>query len=558
MKKIYLLLLSVLSGILLWLSWTPNGFAFLSLIAFIPLFFVSDQLAKNQVKFPFWKGVFYSYFAFFIWNVATTWWIWNSTPEGAVATFVLNSFLMSMVFGFWQRFRKLSLPTFAIPLSFIAFWCSWEFLHLQWDITWPWLNLGNVFASCTQFVQWYEFTGTFGGTFWILSTNFLLFYLLKSCCRSVKIRWIHAIASVVWIALPISASLIRYNTYQLPEVTPKNSIEAVIIQQNTDPFKEYEISNRDHVEHLLEVAKPLLTPQTRIMLCAESAIPHSVISDALLAKDYPEFNTCYSGFLLLDSLTLQYPDLNVVMGISTIRLFDYKATITAKEVQKGLFLDSYNTSVCFNSKGITGMYYKSKLVPGVEKMPYPRIFGFLEKMAIDLGGTTGSLGADSVQRTFELQGTNIPIGVPICYESAYGEHFAKFVNNGARLMAVITNDGWWGNTPGHRQHFMFSKLRAVESRRTILRAANTGISAFIDEKGDAHQSTKYWTQTAIKQNVVPNDTLTFYVKHGDYIARFFVAITTLIFLFGAYLRIKNRIAARKTIHPNLTQPNGNQ
>jgi len=193
------------------------------------------------------------------------------------------------------------------------------------------------------------------------------------------------------------------------------------------------------------------------------------------------------------------------------------------------------------------MYYKSKLVPGVEKMPYPQIFGFLEKYAIDLGGTSGSLGSDSVQRAFTLTGISAPIGVPICYESAYGEHFGKFVNNGAQLMAVITNDGWWGKTPGYQQHFSFSKLRAVESRRTILRAANTGTSAFIDERGDAHQQTEFWTETAIKQKVYPNDEITFYTKYGDYIARFFVGMTALIFILGTFLRIRRKFGFKKSI-----------
>lgn len=547
MKKIHLLLLSILSGLLLWLSWNPHGFAFLSLVAFVPLFFVSDKLVDEQVKFPFWKGLAYSYLSFLIWNAATTWWIWNSTPEGSIVAMVLNAFFMAIVFGFWQRFRALSLPAVAAPISFIAFWCSWEFLHLQWDITWPWLNLGNVFAPFTEFVQWYEFTGMFGGTFWILSANFLIYFSIKSIKKSRKIRLIYAIATICWIALPPIGSMIRYATYQLPDSTTQTPIEAVIIQQNTDPFEEqYAMSNLEHVERILSVARPMVTPQTRLMVCSESAIPNSIVSDRLENRDFPTFSSNYAGFLLLDTFIMQHPDLNIVAGLSTIRFFDNKATLTASEVseESGIFVDSYNTSICYNSHGMTEKYYKSKLVPGVEKMPYPQVFGFLEKLAIDLGGTTGSLGSDSVQRAFHLQGVAAPIGVPVCYESAYGEHFGKFVNNGAKLMAVITNDGWWGDTPGYQQHFAFSKLRAVESRRTILRAANTGMSAFIDEKGDAHQQTKYGERTAIKQVVYPNDTITFYVKYGDYIARFFVALTALIFIFGSFLRIKRLIGKK--------------
>ena len=179
-------------------------------------------------------------------------------------------------------------------------------------------------------------------------------------------------------------------------------------------------------------------------------------------------------------------------------------------------------------------------------MPYPQVFGFLEKLAINLGGTSGSLGKDTEQRTFQLQSVPFRIGTAICYESAYGEHFGKFVKNGAQLMSVITNDGWWGNTPGHQQHFMMSKMRAVETRRTILRSANTGISAIIDERGDAHQQTKYDTRLALRDNVVPNDAITFYVKHGDYLARLCVALTALIAVFSISLRIRRKYQQIKT------------
>lgn len=550
MKNIHLLLLSILSGLLLFLSWPPCGFAFIIFFAFIPLFFVSDELLRREVRFPMWKGMLYSYPAFLTWNVLTTWWIWNITPEGSVATFILNSLFMSIVFGFWQRFRSLKLPEAISPIVFIAFWSTWEFLHLNWDLTWPWLCLGNVFSSCTQFVQWYEVTGAFGGLLWILAANFMLYYLLKKLRGNRKLAAILGGSVVLWIAIPMIGSLIRYSTYQLPKPENRKSIEAVVVQQNTDPVEEqYNMTNLEHTKRILGVAMTKITPRTQLVVCAETAIPWSLLTDQLLDKSYPTFSETYSGFCLMDTLMAQHPRLNMVIGLSTIKVFDHKATPTCHQVdkEKGIFVDSYNTSVCYNQQGVSEMYYKSKLVPGVEKMPYPKVFGFLEELAIDLGGTSGSLGCDTLQRVFHLQGTDIQVGVPICYESAYGEHFGKFVRNGAQLMAVITNDGWWGDSPGYRQHFLFSKLRAVETRRTIMRAANTGTSAFIDERGDAHQQTKYNTRLAIRQEVCTNDNLTFYTRHGDYIARFFALLTATAAIFSIFWRIRTRIRKRNTL-----------
>ena len=547
MKKIHRYLLSILSGILLILSWPPHGFPLLAFFAFVPLFFVSDDLLEKEPKFPFWNGLWHAYIAVLIWNIGTTWWIWNITPVGSVAAFALNGFFMAIVFGCWQRFRSLKLPPMAAPVALIAFWCTWEYLHLNWDLTWPWLNLGNVFSNSTEFVQWYEITGTFGGTIWVLASNFFCYFLLKNIRKNRKAALIHGIALILWIVLPAAGSLIRYKTYQLPSPSAENSMEVVIVQQNTDPVEEqYHMNNLQHFHRLMDVAVPELTPDTRLLLCAETAIPWGIVSTAIGADDCPIYNSSYAWLPLVDTLTATYPNINLIVGLSTVEIFDYKATLTAQKAHEGIFVDSYNTAACFNRNGLAGLYYKSKLVPGVEKMPYPQVFGFLEKLAIDLGGTSGSLGKDTEQRTFPLQSVPFRIGTAICYESAYGEHFGQFVKNGAQMMSVITNDGWWGNTPGHQQHFMMSKMRAVETRRTVLRSANTGISAIIDERGDAHQQTKYDTRLALRDNVVPNDTLTFYVRHGDYLARLCVALTVLIALLSITLRIRKKYQQIKT------------
>ena len=547
MKKSHRYLLSTLSGILLFLSWPPHGFPLLAFFAFVPLFFVSDDLLEHETRVPFWRGLWHAYIALLLWNIGTTWWIWNITPVGSIATFALNSFFMAIVFGCWQRFRTLRLPPVTAPLALIAFWCTWEYLHLNWDLTWPWLNLGNVFSNSTEFVQWYEITGTFGGTIWVLGGNFLFYFLLKKVRGDRKAALYHGIALLLWIALPTTASLIRYHSYQLPSPTAENSIEVVIVQQNTDPVEEqYHMSNLQHFHRLWEVACPQIGPDTRLLLCAETAIPWSIASDAIGADDCPTFNSSYAWLPLVDTLMYYLPNLNFIVGLSTYEIFDHKATLTAQETKSGTFVDDYNTAACFNRNGLAGLYYKSKLVPGVEKMPYPQVFGFLEKLAIDLGGTSGSLGKDTEQRTFQLQGVPFRIGTAICYESAYGEHFGKFVKNGAQLMSVITNDGWWGDSPGYKQHFMMSKMRAVETRRTILRSANTGISGIIDERGDAHQQTKYNTRLALRDNIVPNDTITFYVKHGDYLARLCVALTVLLAIFSISLRIRRKYQQIKT------------
>jgi apolipoprotein N-acyltransferase len=528
------LVLSLISGVLLWLSWYPYGFTFLIFIAFVPLFWVSDKLHERGKGIAFWQGIWFSFPALLVWNLGVTWWIWNSTPPGSVAAIVLNSFFMSCVFGAWHWAKRANLPRIAIPLAFIAFWCSWEFLHLNWQITWPWLNLGNVFAATPKIVQWYEYTGTFGGTIWILAVNFLFYHLLKQYNKSASIlsnlRHLCAkkttISLITTIIIPIITSYIIYYTYN-PKT--ENGIESVIVQQNIDAWTEqYEKSNVELAELIIETATPNLFPSTALLICSESALSHTINEEQLNNLDiYP-----HRAFQMFDLLFSQYPQLNVVMGLSTIAFFDTKVSSVARTFSDGTFAEFYNTS-CLYSSDTLQMYHKSRLVPGVEKMPYPKIFRFLEKLAVDLGGISGSLGADSEQRVFHAttkQGV-VKVGAPICYESIFGELFSKFVKNGAQVMCVITNDAWWGNTPGHKQHFEMSRLRAIETRRYVLRAANTGISAFIDPLGNAHQKTKYETRIAITQTIYPNDEITFYTKHGDYLARFMVGVAVLLIIF---------------------------
>lgn len=545
--KLQLLILSVFSGILLWLSWVPSGFPFLLFFAFIPLFFIGEIIVENNFHFPFWKGICYAFPAFLIWNVATTWWVWNSTPPGSVAAFLLNAFLMSIVFGLWLFYQNSKFKIIPHSVVFIALWLSFEYLHLNWDLNWPWLNLGNAFANATQYVQWYSVTGSLGGTLWVLAINFLLFYLIKSIKQNKKWMIRYAIITAAVVLIPIISSVVVYSQY---DIKKENGIEAVVVQQNTDPWNEqYAMSNTQHVERLLSVALPYIDSNTKLMVCAESAIPHTVTENELIAKSYNPRRVNYHGFVMFDSITSLFPQLSIVSGLSTAKIYSHKATVTAREMSGNQYYDLFNTSMCYSNNGKCQFYHKSHLVPGVEKMPFPKVLGFLEHLVIDLGGPSGSLGTDveGIPFTISDNANSFKLGVPICYESVFGKVFAEFVQNGATVMAVITNDSWWKNTAGHKQHFLYAKLRAVESRRYILRAANTGTSAIIDPKGDVVQSTNYMERIAIKGTVYPNDKITFYVKAGDYLAIIAVFVTFSVFFWVIVLGIVKRINNRKSI-----------
>ncbi|MDE6694256.1 MAG: apolipoprotein N-acyltransferase, partial [Bacteroidales bacterium] len=180
----------------------------------------------------------------------------------------------------------------------------------------------------------------------------------------------------------------------------------------------------------------------------------------------------------------------------------------------------------------------SRLTPGIEIMPFAGKVKFIEKLAVDLGGTVGTLGVDEGPHVFADGDTMPKFSAIICYEAGFPDDVASCVNAGAELLFVSTNDGWWGNTPGHRQHASYARLRAVENRRDIARSANTGISCFINQRGDVFQATDYWQPACIRATLHASSHLTFYARYGEILGRcslfmslFFLLLTFIYRLF---------------------------
>jgi apolipoprotein N-acyltransferase len=214
-----------------------------------------------------------------------------------------------------------------------------------------------------------------------------------------------------------------------------------------------------------------------------------------------------------------------------------KSSTARKYRDSNSYFDVYNAAMQINNRSGIQLHYKSKLVPGVEKMPFPAIFGLLDNFAIDLGGTAGSLGMQAHPSVF--RSGKVAAAPVVCYESIYGDYVREYINQGANIICIMTNDGWWEDTPGYRQHCQYARLRAIEERRSIARSANTGISCFIDQRGEIHQATKWWEPTAIKANLNLNDKRTFYARFGDFPA--YIALTALIpMILFSFFRKKSK------------------
>ena len=526
MKKLYLLLLSLLSGGLIAAAWPMNGWPGLLFVAFLPFLFIEDYISLNHHKYSTWAPFFFAFPGLLLWNILTTYWIWNSTAVGGVVSILLNSLLMAFVFQMVHLIRSNVFHLKGGYWIFPVAWMAFEYLHLSWALNWPWLNLGNAFSMVPQWIQWYEYTGTFGGSLWIFLVNILLFYALKGFIYGRRILRVNPVAillsAVMVIGVPIIFSFNRYSHYKEKD----NPVEVLVVQPNNDPYSEqYGLHPNEILDRVYDLIRANSDTTVDFIVLPESVIQErNVFEDRLMESN---------SVLSVVDFMKNYPQTAICIGAATYKLFRPEEPLSpsARQIPNtDQFYDAYNTIYYIDNYSSIQLYHKSKLTPGVEAMPGIKYLPFIEKLALDLGGTVGSLGTDPERIPFFNIPNGLKVAPSICYESIFGEFMSGFVKNGAEVIFVMTNDGWWKNTPGHRQHMSYSVLRAIETRRSVARSANTGISCFINQRGDIEQATPYWVRTAIRQTINANDTLTFYVKHGDFIARIsvFILMTMLL------------------------------
>ncbi len=517
MKRIHLLLLSLLSGLLLAASWPQHGFTPLIFVALVPLFFVQQQLGDSRRRGMFWLA----WLTFFIWNVLTTWWIWNSTHGGAIVAILFSSLFMATIFQVFHISKKWLFNNRRGFGILIFYWISWEYFNMNWDLTWPWLSLGNVFASKHVWIQWYEFTGVLGGSFWVILVNILVFNALQNYLSKEKIRMVRNLTILfLLLFVPLSISFYLYSHYR----ETRNPVNVVVVQPNIDPYtEEYGLPPAEILQKNLKLAAEKINDSTNYVVFPESTIQENIWEGNLRQSQ---------SIRTLQKFIRPYPKLSMVIGASTFRWLrrNEKRTPAARFYRKGLYYYAYNTAFYLDNSPYVQVHHKSKLVPGVEKMPSWFFLKPLEKYAINLGGIVGTLKGDNHTTVFTNTQTGVKMAPLICYESVYGDFVNKTVRAGAELIVVITNDGWWGPTPGYRQHFLFSVLRAIETRRDVAQSATTGISGFINQRGDILQKTAYWKPAVISRQLNLNSRLTFYVKNGDMIARISAYISILILL----------------------------
>ena len=508
----------IISVLLLSVGWLGAG-GFTLLVALVPLLLISDSYSDS--KRDWWRMAGWASLTFALWNVATVWWVWIATPIGPIAATIVSTFWNMVAFMLYHCVSKRAPKSVAYTVLAAA-WVATEYLYIHTDVmSFPWLVVGNGFSGSPWAVQWYEYTGVLGGSLWVLLSNIAIFEALKKKTAWTKVR------AALTVLVPLVVSLVIYWSYG-PQ---SERVKAAVLQPNVDCYAEkFNNTATKQVRNILDLVSQV-PADAKIVVLPETALPDMVDDDE------PQLSASVQG--IGRELAKSCPEAMAAVGASTVKYYELgdKITDTARQIMGG-YCDIYNSAVAINGDGTENIHHKMRLVIGVETMPW--WFKSLSEL-INLGGVTGQLGRSDKATVFEKSG--VKVGPAICYEGLYGDWFARFVREGADVMIVMSNDGWWGNTPGHKRLFDFCRLRAIETRRAIARSANTGVSGFITSRGDVEQRLDWDQRGVLTQDIELSDRETAYVKYGDWVGRMGLLLTLLgVLYFSAYrVRRKNHL-----------------
>jgi apolipoprotein N-acyltransferase len=510
--NLILFLLPALGALLLFIAWPPGGYAILAFVAFVP-FLVLDQVVKGRPLAYFGAA----FLGFFLFHLLAAWWMYSSTIIGSLLAHIFNAIYMAMVLFLFFLVKQKWNAQLSNLVVFPVFWLAMEFLHYHWALSWPWFTLGNVFSENTNWVQWYSLTGSLGGSFWVLVINGLLSstfqYLLRH--KRVQARTVFIIAAI-FLAFPM-----LFSSHLKIDVHSGQKLKVLVVQPNINP--QTEKFGGMNQQDQLDIAGQLVVKHNHreidLIVLPETLITIPINEDSLEQSGWIRQLKAFAGG------TRHTP---VFTGAFTKR-----GTYIPASDQKAIVKNNGDEYVLYNSALLIDnervqVYHKTKLVPLVEKQPFYNLMKPLRDFIEGSGGYFGRYGTHNETFAFELGSEKLaPL---ICFESAYGAYISNNAGQIAGFVVLITNDGWWSTRGGFRQHLAYARLRAIESRRYVVRSANTGVSAIIDPNGIIVDQLGYDKVGTLEANITVLYKPTFYSIYGDYVGLISLIISTIILL----------------------------
>jgi len=510
MNRHELTFILVISGLLA-LSFPPFPFGFLAPLAIvILLFLIQDKSPGEAFRLGYWVG--------FIWGSLTLYWIGVSSLFGAILLISLNAVHYGLITWLYAIICRKNQATALIFLPFV--WVALEYLRNFSDLRFNWLSLAYSQTYYLHIIQISEITGFLFLSLLIMITATSAFALIKYRTR---------VTAAIFSGVIVLVMLVHfYGVNRLGKLDMKNfpMVKAGFVQPNVDSYKKWDPKFQSDVfDNLIRQSKILIDSQPDIVFWPETATPFYLRTRFKEIQRINNFLDKHQVYLLTGTPDYRYSSKN-----------------------QDVFI--YNSAFFFRPGQINfEIYNKMALVPGSETIPFKHWFPFLRKL--DVGGGDYFPGNSPVIFQFkikELMGIrrdgkyqsmvsdesdslNIKLSTIICYESVFPNIVRKFVVNGANLLSVITNDGWFGSTSGPYQHARYAIFRAVENRVSIIRCANTGISGFIDLTGRFRNQTPLNSSITVAGLLPVGKKMTFYTRYGDWLGKFCLILTVIIIFY---------------------------
>jgi apolipoprotein N-acyltransferase len=479
--------LAAASGLLLAASFPDLDLHVLAWIGLIPLFLaLKGQTVRNGLWLGGITGLFY--FA------GTVHWVTNSVHfygnipvvPASLITLLLCAYLAlyPALFGAAAvslRERHPALFFLAAP----ALWTALELARTYVFSGFPWSLLGYSQYSVLTVIQFADLTGVYGVSFLIVLVN-------AAAAELIIERKRFSGASIVVIVM---ALVLAYGAIKLRAPEPAKEITISVVQGNIEQDKKW---NPAYQAETIGIYK-------RLTLEARKARPGLVI--------WPETATpfYFTGSRISDRL--HTADLMAFVRQNEVPLLFGSPTF---EVQPNRRVVGRNSAFLLTGEGrLAGEYHKIHLVPFGEYVPLKKVLFFVEKMVQAIGDFEAGRAYTVMTLPQPGGGRETKIACVICYEIIFPDLVRRFVDNGASIVTTVTNDAWFGRTAAPFQHFSMAVFRAVENRVPIARAANTGVSGFIDSRGRILETSGLFQEALLTQSLAPGIERTFYTAYGD-------------------------------------------
>lgn len=530
MNKKKLILYSLISGLLLGLSFPPLPFNLLAYVGFVPLLFALTHDEKPKLRY------FLIYLTFFLYHSLSNWWIgsWQSETDpyltaSAIALAFVHPFFYFVPFiAFFIILKRIN-KKFAL-LMFPFIFTAFDWLHSLGEASYPWLAIGNTQIQNLYWIQFIDITGIWGASFLVVMCNVLVLYLImkynESKSNYLKNNYISITGLILIFLLPFIYSIFSIDFWKNTSESDiyGKKVNIGVVQPSVNPWRKWDSSPYDQVKNQILLQDSLLkiNPKLDLMIWSETSIPTHINYENI-----SEYNFLQNW--------VDNSNVSLLTGFVEIDLFEdtTKAPLTARYLEgQNVKYESYNSAMILNPNARNNdSYRKMRLTPLAERLPYAEALLFMRSW-FEWGVGISSWGIGKIQKVLTLDNKNIKIAPIICIESIYPEFVSDFAELGASIFVIITNDAWYNYTPGPRQHFLIAQARAIENRRFIVRCANSGISGLISSWGTSVDEIPPYIKAAKSFEVPSINYVTFYTQIGAWLPILSLLVTFIFIIYG--------------------------